>query len=84
MKGRFGTTARGATQAMLSRTFAAEMEAVDALLAARPAWQVLHVAYENMLADPAGECRWIGEFFGTEFDWSAAARGVDATQRRFS
>jgi hypothetical protein len=84
MKGRLGTTARGATQAMLSRTFAAEMEAVDALLAARPAWQVLHVADANMLADPAGECRRIGEFFGTGVDWSAAARGVDATQRRFS
>jgi hypothetical protein len=37
-----------------------------------------------MLADPAGECRRIGEFFGNGFDWSAAARGVDATQRRFS
>ena len=68
MKGRLGTTARGATQAMLSQTFAAEMEAVDALLAARLAWQVLHVAYENMLADPAGECRRIGEFFGNGSD----------------
>jgi len=84
MQGRLGTTARGATQAMLSRKFAAEMEAVVTLLTARSAWHVLHVAYENMLADPVGECRRIGGLFGNGFDWSAAARGVDATQRRFS
>ena len=53
---------------MLSRTFAAETEAVHALLTARPAWHVLHVAYENMLTDPVGECRRIGEFFGNGFD----------------
>ena len=84
MKERLGTTARGVTQAILSRQFAAEMEAIDASLAARPAWQVLHVGYENMLADPAGECRRISAFLGNAFDWNAAARGVDASQRRFS
>lgn len=83
MKGRLGTSARGATAATLSRQFAAEMEQIDALVAARPAWRVLHVSYEKMLADPEGECRRIGAFLGDRFDATAAAGGVDAAQRRF-
>jgi len=83
MKGRLGTTARGAEAATLARQFVGEMEQIDALVAARPAWRVLHVAYEAMLADPEGECRRIGAFLGGAFDAAAAAGGVDPSQRRF-
>jgi hypothetical protein len=55
---------------------------VDALVASRPAWQVLHVAYERMLADPLGECRRIAGFLGSGFDVAAAAAAVDPSQRR--
>lgn len=84
MKGRLGTATRGASAAMLSRQYAAEMESIENLVAARPAWHMLHVAYENMLADPLGECRRIGEFLGPAFDAASAATGVDPSQRRFS
>jgi hypothetical protein len=46
-------------------------------------WQVLHVAYERMLADPVFECERIAGFLGTGFDAAAAAAAVDPTQRRF-
>ena len=84
MKGRLGTTARGTTPDVLARQYAAEMEGIDALVVARPAWRVLHVAYESMLADPEAECRRIGAFLGGCIDAAAAARGVDAGQRRFT
>jgi tetratricopeptide (TPR) repeat protein len=81
MKGRLGTTAR-VSAAGLSKRFIAEIEGVDALVASRPAWQVLHVAYERMLADPLGECRRIAGFLGSGFDVAAAAAAVDPSQRR--
>ena len=84
MKGRLGTTARGAEETTLARQFAVEMEQIDALVTARPSWRVLHVSYERMLADPEGECRRIGAFLGGRFDAAAAAKGVDASQRRFA
>jgi len=83
MKGRLGTQARGASPAALSRQFVAEMEQLDGIVAARPAWRTLHLSYERMLADPEGECRRIGVFLGPPFDATAAATGVDASQRRF-
>jgi len=81
MKGRLGTTAR-VSAAGLSKRFIAELEGVDAVVASRPAWQVLHVAYERMLADPLGECRRIAGFLGSGFDVAAAAAAVDPSQRR--
>lgn len=83
MKERLGTTARGASPATLARRFAADMERIDSLVASRPGWRVLHVAYERMLADPEGECRRIAAFLGRRFDAAAGARGIDASQRRF-
>ena len=44
--------------------FEEQPDRIDALVAARPAWRVLHVAYEAMLADPEVECRRIGAFLG--------------------
>ncbi|MGI9177183.1 MAG: alkaline phosphatase family protein, partial [Pirellulales bacterium] len=71
MKGRLGTSARGSADG-LARQFIVEIDGIDRLAAARPAWQVLHVAYERMLADPAGECQRIGEFLGPRFSAAAA------------
>jgi len=84
MKGRLGTSARGAETALLARQYAAELEGVARLAAARPAWRLLHVAYEKMLADPAGECRRLAAFLGEGFDAAAAAAGIDPAQRRFT
>jgi len=82
--GDHGSTFSGTALATAAaRQFAAEMERIDALVAARPAWQVLHVSYERMLADPEGECRRIGRFLAAPFDAAAAATAVDASQRRF-
>ena len=83
MKERLGTAGRSTSTAMLARRYATEMERIDGLVAARPAWRVLHVSYERMLADPAGECRRIGVFLGDRFDADRAAAGVDRSQRRF-
>ena len=83
MKGRLGTTARVSASA-LSRRFIAELDAVDAIVASRPGWHVLHVSYERMLADPVGECRRIAAFLGAGFDVAAAAAAVDPSQRRYA
>ncbi|MFM7074874.1 MAG: alkaline phosphatase family protein [Planctomycetaceae bacterium] len=83
MKARLGTVAGATSATVLARQFGAEMERIDALVAARPAWQVLHVSYERMLADPEGECRRIGRFLAAPFDAAAAATAVEASQRRF-
>ena len=83
MKGRLGTQGRATSAAILARQFAKDMEGLDALVASRPAWRVLHVSYEDMLADPAGECLRLGEFLGASFDSRAAAVRIDPSQRRF-
>ena len=82
MKGRLGTAARGTAEGLASQ-FIAELDRVDQIAQARPGWQVLHVAYERMLADPVHECERIAGFLGTGFDAVAAATAVDPTQRRF-
>jgi len=82
MKGRLGTAARGTAEGLASQ-FIAELDRVDQIAQARPGWQVLHVAYERMLADPVHECERIAGFLGTGFDAAAAATAVDPTQRRF-
>ena len=81
MKGRLGTTAR-VSAATLSKRFIAELDGLDALVASRPTWKVLHVAYERMLADPLSECHRIAVFLGSGFDVTAAAAAVDPSQRR--
>ena len=84
MKDRLGTQARATNNAMLARQYTVEMAGIDALVADRPHWRVLHVAYEQMLAEPERECRRVAEFLGTNFDALAAATRVDASQRRFT
>ena len=81
MKRRLGTTAR-VSESVLSKRFIAELDGVDAIVTSRPTWQVLHVSYERMLANPLGECRRIAEFLGDGFDAAAAAAAVDPSQRR--
>jgi len=83
MKARLGTAAQGADPSTLSRQFAAQMERLPARIAQRPEWKTLHVSFEAMLADPAGQCARIGAFLGPRFDPFLASFAVDPAQRRF-
>lgn len=84
MIARLGTAAPGAEDALLARQFVREMNGLAAAAASRPAWRVLDVSYEAMLANPRAECDRIARFLGRRFDAGAAINGVDASQRRFA
>jgi tetratricopeptide (TPR) repeat protein len=83
MKARLGSTSQGTDPSTLSRQFAAQMERLPTRIAQRPEWITLHVSFEAMLADPAGQCARIAAFLGPRFDGAAAAKAVDPAQRRF-
>lgn len=84
MKDRLGTNTRDISPALLSAGYASQMRGLDGLIAERGAWSVLHVSYEAMLADPAGQSRRIARFLGGGIDAEAAASCVDPSQRRFA
>ena len=46
-------------------------------------WRALHISYEAMLADPAGQCARLASFLGPNFNAQQAAAAVDPSQRRF-
>ncbi|MEI6033329.1 MAG: alkaline phosphatase family protein [Verrucomicrobiae bacterium] len=84
MKARLGAASQGADPLTLSRQFATMMDRLPGKLAERPDWRVLHVSFEAMLDDPAGQCARIAAFLGPRFDPARAASAVDPAQRRFS
>jgi len=83
MKARLGTSARAGEEGALARHFAATMRQLPDLFRGRPQWHTLHVSYEMMLADPAGQCARLAGFLGSSFQARGAAAAVDPSQRRF-
>jgi hypothetical protein len=83
MKARLGAVTRAREEGALARNFAATMRQLPGLFRARPAWHALHVSYETMLADPAGQCARLASFLGPRFDARRAAAAIDPSQRRF-
>ncbi|MFM7842762.1 MAG: sulfotransferase domain-containing protein, partial [Planctomycetota bacterium] len=83
MKDRLGTHTQVSANSLATQ-FIAELEKVNKLVADRANWQILHLSYESMLADPAGQCARIAQFLGASFSPIPAAAAVDAAQRRFT
>ena len=59
------------------------MQQLPETFRARPDWRALHISYEAMLADPAGQCARLASFLGPNFNAQQAAAAVDPSQRRF-
>ena len=83
MKKRLGTATPASEEGALARHFAASMQQLPETFRARPNWHPLHVSYEAMLADPAGQCARLAGFLGPRFDAQRAAAAVDPSQQRF-
>ena len=83
MKKRLGTATPASEEGALARHFAASMQQLPETFRARPDWRALHISYEAMLADPAGQCARLASFLGPNFNAQQAAAAVDPSQRRF-
>jgi hypothetical protein len=83
MLSRLGTAALGAENTRLSRQFARLMESLPGNLARSDGFQVLHVSFEAMLADPVSQCARLAAFLGLRFNPVPAAAAIDPAQRRF-
>ena len=83
MKVRLGTVAHGSEEGALARHFSSTMRQLPEMFQSRPQWNILHVAYETVLAEPVGQCARLADFLGPDFDASQATSAIDSTQRRF-
>jgi hypothetical protein len=59
------------------------MESLPGNLARSDGFQVLHVSFEAMLADPVSQCARLAAFLGLRFNPVPAAAAIDPAQRRF-
>ncbi|QPN63876.1 alkaline phosphatase family protein [Synechococcus sp. CBW1004] len=73
----------GVTAAALELQYNTELQLLLNLIDHRPNWQVLHVSYEQMIHDPAGQCSRLALFLGEAFRPCDAVAGVDPSLRRF-